>query len=196
KLFHISERQIVLLLPTTNTWQLNVGEAPLNAPLLDRVRAVDYLHQAKQWHKRGRFDIVMRHFISAIRIIQDQGWLFLLDSEYEFISDICKECRARGRFVQTARQLQNTLLAGRRLQKENTGQKSAFGFTVSEVGILYRLSEATSNKALAIDLGVSESTIKYHVKNIYRKLSVHSRRDAIAAAITKGLIATDAKVGA
>ncbi len=194
KLFNLPERQIVLLLPTTNTWQLNVGESPINAPVLSRIRAIDDLHQAKQWHKRGRFDIAIKHFTSAIKIIEEQEWLFLLHSEYDFISDICKECRSRGRFVQMARQLQNTLLAKRRPQAKTNSQNSTIGFTVSEVGILSRLSDATSNKALAIDLGVSESTIKFHLKNIYRKLFVHSRRDAIKAATKKGLIAPSSNV--
>ncbi len=195
KLFNLSERQIVLLLPTTNTWQLNVGETPSSVPVLSRVRAIDDLHQAKQWQKRGRFDVAIKHFINAMNIIEGQKWLFLLDSEYDFISDICKECRSRGRFVQMARQLQNTLLARRRPQTKTNNQSSTFGFTVSEVGILNRLPEATSNKALAIDLGVSESTIKFHLKNIYRKLFVHSRREAIKAATQKGLIAPSNKVG-
>ena len=189
KLFNLSERQIVLLLPTTNTWQLNVGEGPASAPALSRIRAIDDLHQAKQWHKRGRFDIAIKHFTSAIKIIEEQEWLFLLNSEYDFISQICKECRSRGRFVQMARQLQNTLLAKQKPKIKTNKRNSTLGFTVSEVGILSRLSEATSNKALAIDLGVSESTIKFHLKNIYRKLFVHSRRDAISAATKKGLIA-------
>ena len=195
RLFNLSERQIVLMLPTTNTWQLNVGETATNTPVLSRIRAIDDLYQAKQWHKRGRFDIAIKHFTSAITIIEEQNWLFLLNSEYDFISNICKECRSRGRFVQMARQLQNTLLARQKPQIKTNNQNSTTGFTVSEVGILSRLSETTSNKALAIDLGVSESTIKFHLKNIYRKLFVHNRRDAINAATKKGLIAPSSIVG-
>lgn len=189
KPFNLSDRQIVLLLPTTNTWQLNVGEGAPGSPILARVRAVDELYKAKKWYKSGRFDVTMKHFVAAIEAIEVQGWMFLLASEYDFISDMCKECRQRGRFVQKARHLQNTLLASQKPQTTSKQNDSVFGLTACEVGILNRLPESTSNKALAIDLGVSESTIKYHLKNIYRKLSVHSRHDALKAALSKGLIA-------
>jgi LuxR family transcriptional regulator, maltose regulon positive regulatory protein len=38
-----------------------------------------------------------------------------------------------------------------------------------------------SNKAIGRRLGVSEHAVKFHVKNIFRKLGVHSREEAIAA---------------
>ncbi|MCF6326810.1 MAG: LuxR C-terminal-related transcriptional regulator [Devosiaceae bacterium] len=191
---NLPERQVVLLLPTTNTWQLNVGESPVQTPTLCRIRALDDMYQAKQWHNRGRFDIVMKHFMRAVKAIEDQGWLFLLESEHEFISNICKECKQRKRYVHFARRLQNTMLTRQTPQNKDLNNGAILGFTVSEVGVLSRLSEATSNKAIALDLGVSESTIKYHLKNIYRKLSVHSRRDAIRVALTKGLIAAGSRV--
>jgi len=191
---NLPERQVVLLLPTTNTWHLNVGESPEHPPKLCRIRALDHMYQAKQWHNRGRFDIVMKHFMSAIKTIEEQGWLFLLESEHEFISSICKECKQRKRFVHFARRLQNTMLTRQKPLNKDLNNGATLGFTVSEVGILNRLSDATSNKAIALDLGVTESTIKYHLKNIYRKLSVHSRRDAIRVALTKGLIAAGPRV--
>jgi LuxR family maltose regulon positive regulatory protein len=41
-----------------------------------------------------------------------------------------------------------------------------------------------SNKAIGRRLGVSEHAVKFHVKNIFRKLGVHSREEAIATSIT------------
>jgi LuxR family transcriptional regulator, maltose regulon positive regulatory protein len=40
-----------------------------------------------------------------------------------------------------------------------------------------------SNKAIGRRLGVSEHAVKFHVKNIFRKLGVHSREEAIATTI-------------
>lgn len=188
RLLNLSERQVVLLLPTVETWRLNVGEATDHTPKLGRMRAVNGLHLAKLWLKRGRFDVAMDHFKSALGIIEQQDWHFLLASEHDFVASMCKECRRRGRFVNWARGVQNTLLAGKNLTRPDAGPVAMMGFTATELGILRRLSNSTSNKALAIDFGVSESTIKYHLKNIYRKLSVHSRRDAIDAAAGLGLI--------
>jgi two-component system nitrate/nitrite response regulator NarP len=46
--------------------------------------------------------------------------------------------------------------------------------------LLQRLSTGLSNKDLAEDLGVSINTIKFHLRNLYEKLSVSSRTQAIA----------------
>ena len=43
------------------------------------------------------------------------------------------------------------------------------------------LGKGLSNKAIARAMRVSDNTIKYHLKNIYAKLGVATRRDAAAA---------------
>ncbi len=45
------------------------------------------------------------------------------------------------------------------------------------------LCRRESNKAIARRLGVSEHAVKFHVKNIFRKLGVHSREEAIATSV-------------
>lgn len=52
--------------------------------------------------------------------------------------------------------------------------------TDRERHLLERLATGLSNKALAEDLGVSINTIKFHLRNLYEKLSVSSRTQAIA----------------
>lgn len=51
-----------------------------------------------------------------------------------------------------------------------------------ETEILQLLAKALSNKKLALTLGIELSTVKWHLKNIYNKLNVVSRDEAVARA--------------
>jgi two-component system nitrate/nitrite response regulator NarL len=59
--------------------------------------------------------------------------------------------------------------------------------TPRELEILKHLSEGQSNKVIARNLGISDGTVKLHVKSILRKLDVHSRVEAAVMAVEKGL---------
>ncbi len=52
-------------------------------------------------------------------------------------------------------------------------------FTEREKVVAELLLQARSNKQIAYSLGISKSTVEYHLKNIYRKLAVNSRAEAI-----------------
>jgi two-component system nitrate/nitrite response regulator NarL len=59
--------------------------------------------------------------------------------------------------------------------------------TPREREILCHLSEGQSNKVIARNLGISDGTVKLHVKSILRKLDVHSRVEAAVMAVEQGL---------
>lgn len=54
-----------------------------------------------------------------------------------------------------------------------------------ELEVLLKLSNGTNNKQIAEDLFVSTNTIKAHIKNIYKKLHVNSRAEAVSKAMKK-----------
>ena len=60
--------------------------------------------------------------------------------------------------------------------------------TPRETEILLALAEGRSNKEIAGQFWLSEQTIKYHLTNIYRKLKVGSRTEAVRQAYEHGLI--------
>jgi DNA-binding NarL/FixJ family response regulator len=60
--------------------------------------------------------------------------------------------------------------------------------TPRERDVLALLAEGLSNKRAARDLGVSESTVKFHVQALYSKLGVQSRAGAVARGISLGLV--------
>ncbi|MGQ9658893.1 MAG: response regulator [Thermochromatium sp.] len=63
----------------------------------------------------------------------------------------------------------------------------AADLTPREHEILCHLAEGQSNKTIARALGISEGTVKLHVKAILRKLDVHSRVEAAVIAVERGL---------
>ena len=61
------------------------------------------------------------------------------------------------------------------------------GLTPREREILCLLAEGQSNKVIARNLGISDGTVKLHVKAILRKLKVHSRVEAAVLAVERSL---------
>lgn len=59
--------------------------------------------------------------------------------------------------------------------------------TPREGEILSLLAEGQSNKVIARNLGISDGTVKLHVKAILRKLGVHSRVEAAVIAVEQGM---------
>ena len=55
--------------------------------------------------------------------------------------------------------------------------------THREKGILKLISSGKSNKAIANELGITESTVKVHVKNLLKKLELKSRVEAAVWAV-------------
>jgi len=62
--------------------------------------------------------------------------------------------------------------------------------TPRENEILALLAEGQSNKVIARNLGISDGTVKLHVKSILRKLGIHSRVEAAVIAVEQGLRTT------
>ena len=60
--------------------------------------------------------------------------------------------------------------------------------TERELEILALLGKRYSNKEIAAELVISPVTVKRHAINIYQKLAVHNRHDAVEAAVALGLI--------
>lgn len=63
-----------------------------------------------------------------------------------------------------------------------------FYLTPRELEILNLLVEGFSNNAVAKKLYISVQTVRNHIRNIYNKLQVHSKSQAVVMAIREGLV--------
>ena len=79
--------------------------------------------------------------------------------------------RLLGRFAQLSRQAAPT-----------------YGLSDRELEVLRLIAKGASNKMIAGSLHISESTAKNHVANVFRKLDVSDRTEAVTLALQKGII--------
>jgi DNA-binding NarL/FixJ family response regulator len=62
------------------------------------------------------------------------------------------------------------------------------GLTSREVEILRMLAGGMANKQIAYRLKISEKTVRNHVSNMYEKLDIYDRAQAVLYAVRKGLV--------
>jgi DNA-binding NarL/FixJ family response regulator len=72
-----------------------------------------------------------------------------------------------------------------------TAQPDAQDLTDREYEILSLLAQGSSTLDIARSLSISSFTVRNHVQNIFHKLQVHSRLEAVAYALEHGLINSD-----
>ena len=75
------------------------------------------------------------------------------------------------------------------VQHDSDGQLAeSAGLTKREVAILKAVARGLSNQAIGRELWVSEQTVKFHLRNVFRKLGVGSRTEAARYAFEHGLV--------
>jgi len=57
-----------------------------------------------------------------------------------------------------------------------------------ELEVLTLIAKGTSNKLIATNLNIGESTVKTHIQSIFHKLNVSDRTEAVTEAIKKGIV--------
>jgi len=67
------------------------------------------------------------------------------------------------------------------------GDVAGWDLAARELEVLQHLVAGHRNRTIASTLGISENTVKFHVRNLFRKLDVRSRTEAIALAHSHGL---------
>ncbi len=60
--------------------------------------------------------------------------------------------------------------------------------TAREMEVLYQAARGLTNKAIGLSLGISDRTVQGHLRNIFEKLSVTNRTEAVVRAAQLGLL--------
>jgi DNA-binding NarL/FixJ family response regulator len=74
------------------------------------------------------------------------------------------------------------------LLQQLRGDAPAPSLTPRESEVLRQVAAGQTNKSIALKLGISEHTVKFHLGSAMTKLGAASRAEAVASAIRRGLI--------
>jgi DNA-binding NarL/FixJ family response regulator len=80
---------------------------------------------------------------------------------------------------------QNAVVSLPRNLFQNLGGEPAGGLSERETEVLVLAARGLSNRLIAKELHISESTAKRHLANIYQKVGVRSRNEAVRKALTE-----------
>ena len=68
------------------------------------------------------------------------------------------------------------------------GESAPDRLTARELDVLRSVTAGQRNKEIAAELGISENTVKYHLRNILEKLHAQSRTEVAMVAMREGLV--------
>lgn len=80
------------------------------------------------------------------------------------------------------------LLEHFRDSKDNNHRKGFYELSLREKEVLKLTARGSSNKEIAANLFISDTTVKAHMRNILEKLRVKNRAEAVGVAIAKGIL--------
>jgi DNA-binding CsgD family transcriptional regulator len=74
------------------------------------------------------------------------------------------------------------------LQSFRPRERTDYRLTPQERHLLWLLIDGHRKKAAARAMGISINTVSFHLKNLYAKLRVHSKTEAVVKALQEGLV--------
>ena len=137
--------------------------------------------------------------ITVIRRDDPQAKIIILTT-YDADEDVYRAVQAgargyilKGTFAEGIMEAIRNVHAGRRLIAPEVAARLADrasmpSLTSREVGVLELVAKGMSNKEIGAALFVSETTVKYHLKNIYAKLGASDRTEAALLAAQRGIL--------
>lgn len=165
--------------------------------LRDRIQMV--ILQSVTLHRTGQTQEAIGHLETALRLAEPQGFIrSFVDEGQEMAELLTAYRRARqdsrtrksssafldysDRLLQALNSSPNGWEAPNKAEARGLQTLPVDGLTSREMEIVSLLAEGMSNKQIASHLGIKEGTVKSHTNNIYGKLGVRTRVQAIKKA--------------
>jgi LuxR family maltose regulon positive regulatory protein len=137
-------------------------------------------------------DEALEPLTRALTLAEPQDYVRIFVDEGESMARLLYRAAARGitpdytgELLAAFQDLDSTPVAGSKAREPKSGIIESL--SAREVEVLDCLTEGLSNREIAQRLTISLTTVKTHTRNIYRKLDVHSRTQAVARAKELGI---------
>ncbi len=126
----------------------------------------------------------------SLALAQPSGFVRLYVDLGPPLAELLREMLHRSSFASYIRSILHAFAASPAVAQQYAGNNDILvePLTPRELEIVALMGKHFSNKQIAAELVISVSTVKRHAINIYQKLGVHNRREAVEAAATLGLI--------
>ncbi len=183
---------------------LNVGSPALRAGL-KALLASDRAIQVDTWDEQSAADVIITSAATASNFHHEldsarSASLLILSDDPVDSSELRPGSRAWGilpteasaeELVAAIHALAQGLIVGApHLLFEREHEPAEQGpLSERELEVLSYLAKGLANKQIAVALGISEHTVKFHVSSIYNKLDVTNRTEAVRAGLRGGWIA-------
>ncbi len=128
----------------------------------------------------GDEDAANGHMVEALRLAEHNGHVRSFLDAGQLVTSIVERCA-------TAELCSYAAVVNQAAQRDHS-QDPGNVLTDRELGILRQLATVESNREIARRMYISPNTLKTHLRRIYRKLDVTSRREAVQRATKLGII--------
>ena len=137
----------------------------------------------------GDLDQAMAALERALALAEAEGYVRVFADEGAPMAALLREAAKRGITVAHVRSVQSALGAGEEAAP-SAAEAAALPEPLSarELEVLRLLGTHLSSTEMAEKLFISANTVRFHIKNIYGKLGVHRRLDAVQRARELGLL--------
>ncbi len=150
-----------------------------------RARIRHSLLSAIAHYRQGAAERSMEHFDCAVTVSAASGCVRSLLSEGAGLLPLLRDYLAT---THTPLNIEHARTILKLIEESATPAASDSLLSSSERKILQHLESGFSNKLIARKVGVTESTVRFHLRNIFVKLKVRSRLQAITIARQNNLL--------
>ena len=134
-------------------------------------------------HSMGETQTALEILEPALNLAREEGFVRTFLDEGEPMVQLLYEAASRGIAPEYVGQLLAAYTSSESFKRQTKDQKELLEpLSERQVEVLTLIAEGFSNQEIASQLHISLSTVKGHTSNIYGKLLVHNRAQAVIRA--------------